>query len=181
MKSLLRKIKLIDDFNVELNISKLDFYSKLRDQVDVSSLGLFSDMGDLFSSSKNEYKGTVDYDGFKLKRKRRFFDTKMNMATLTGTYRQVSDKLIVESHINGFANVMIVFFVFALLFYSVFIGVFIFGGIGEETSFFVLPFILMHALFMFGIPYFIMRKSVKRFKYDIEREFHFIATKPLSL
>nr|WP_321224230.1 hypothetical protein [uncultured Psychroserpens sp.] len=181
MNKFLRKIKLIDDFNVELNISKAEFYSRLRDQVDESTLGLFSDVGDLFSSSKKEYKGIVNYDGFKLKRKRRFFDTKMNMATLNGTYRQISDKLIIESNINGFANVMIFVFIFALLFYSVFIAAFIFGYMGHEAPFFVIPFISIHALFMFGLPYFIMRRSVKRFKYDIEREFHFIATKPLSL
>jgi hypothetical protein len=30
---------------------------------------------------------------------------------------------------------------------------------------------------MFGVPYFMMRRGVKRLKEDLEREFHFIINK----
>jgi len=39
------------------------------------------------------------------------------------------------------------------------------------------PFLFIHAAFMFGIPYFMMRRSVKRMKHDLEREFYYM-TKP---
>ncbi|MCK8480739.1 hypothetical protein [Psychroserpens algicola] len=180
MENFLRNIKLIDDFTTEINISKSEFISRLKRQVDESSLGVFSDFGDVFSSSKNEYKGVVNYDGFKFKRKRRFFDTKMNVATVSGNYRQVSDTLIIESQITGFTGIIMFFFIFAMLIYTVFIMTFIFGTAGGDKPFYMIPFIALHALLMFGIPYFIVRRSVKRFKYDLEREFHYIASKPLN-
>nr|WP_321235557.1 hypothetical protein [uncultured Psychroserpens sp.] len=180
MESFLRKIKLIDDMTTELSISKSEFIARLSALVEESSLGLFSDLGDVFSSNRAEYKGRVDYNGFKLKRKRRFFDTKINIAIVTGTYRQVADKLVIDSKIVGFKGVMIFFFLFILLFYLLFIGTFLSNGIDSNMPTFVLPFMLVHALFMFGIPYFIMRRSVKRFKYDLEREYHYIAAKPLN-
>lgn len=178
MKEFLKKIKLIEYLTTDVEIQKTEFVSKFKQHVDEGSTGMFSDTFDVFSSSKNEYKGQVGHEGFKIKRRRKFFDTNMNLAVASGTYRQSNEKLIIETEINGFSAMMIPFYLFAIVFYSIFIGVFFMAdNIEGNGAGFALPFILIHAAFMFGIPYFIMRRSTKRMKHELEREFYFMTKK----
>ena len=175
MKELLKKLKLIDYLQTELIIQKNDFVNKLRNHVDEGSTGLFSDTFDVFSSSKNEYKGEVSFNGFKIKRRRRFFDMNMNMAVANGTYSQKDDKLIIDTEINGFHGMMIPFYIFCFIIYGVFIVGFLSADeIGGNAPGFAFPFIIIHAAFMMGIPYFIMRRSTKRLKHELEREFFYL-------
>ena len=74
MKNLLIKLKLIDYLNTELKISKSEFLRKLNLIVDEGSTNSLTDIFDVFSSSKNEYKGKVDFTKFEIRRKRKFFD-----------------------------------------------------------------------------------------------------------
>lgn len=157
MKEFLKKIKLVENLTTDIEIQKTEFVSKFRQHVDKGSTGLFSDTFDIFSSSKNEYKGQVGYGGFKIKRRRKFFDMTMNLAVASGTYQQHNEKLIIEAEINGFSGIMIPFYLFAIIFYCIFIGAFFMAdNIEGNATGFALPFIFIHAAFMFGIPYFIM-------------------------
>lgn len=122
MSDFLKKIKLMDNLNVELNISKLEFVKALRNHIEISDLGIFSD---IFSSTKKEFKGKVDNKGFILKRKRRFLDSKRNStAKALGSFKEIENKLIINSEIKGINNKMYFFIVSAIMFYSVFISVF---------------------------------------------------------
>ena len=178
MKDFLKRIKLIEHFTTEIAIPKTDFVTKFRYHVDEGSIGIFSDAFDIFSSSKNEYKGYVGFDGFKIKRRRKFFDMYTNLAVAKGTYRQDREKLIIKAEINGFSGKMIPFYLFAIVFYSIFIGVFFMtDGLEGNASGFVLPFILIHAALMFGLPYIAMRKSTKRMMHELEREFYYMTKK----
>ena len=175
MKEFLRKIKLIESLTTELSIQKNEFVKTFKENVDEGSTGFMSDSFDVFSSSKNEYKGHVGFDSFKIKRRRRFFDMNMNFAVANGTYVQKENSLIIETEINGFSGMMIPFYVFALIFYSIFIVTFSFAdNIEGNGAGFALPFIIIHAAFMFGIPYFMMRRSTKRMAHELEREFFYM-------
>ncbi|MDX1830013.1 MAG: hypothetical protein R3342_10760, partial [Lutibacter sp.] len=68
----------------EIEIPKNEFVSIFKKHVDEGSIGIFSDTFDIFSSSKNEYKGYVGLDGFKIKRRKRFFDMNMNLSVANG-------------------------------------------------------------------------------------------------
>jgi hypothetical protein len=73
---------------------------------------------------------------------------------------------------------MIPFYVFAIIFYSIFIATFFMAdSIRGDAVGFALPFIFVHAAFMFGIPYFIMRRGAKKMKHELEREFYYITKK----
>lgn len=122
MSDFLKKIKLMDNLKVELNISKLEFVKALRNHIEISDLGIFSD---IFSSTKKEFKGKVDNKGFILKRKRRFLDSKRNStAKALGSFKEIENKLIINSEIKGINNKMRFFIVSVIMFYSVFISVF---------------------------------------------------------
>ena len=177
MKQFLRTIKVVDQFTTEIEINKQDFIDRLQANVDRKELGFFSDSTDIFSSSKNDFKGIVGHEKFKIKRKRKFFDFNVNLAVAKGTYRQKGDNLLIEAEINGFTTLMIPFYVFLIIFYTIFVVSMFKVDANESNVFSVFPFILFHALFMFGLPYFFMRSSTKRLKHELEREFYYLTKK----
>lgn len=177
MSDFLRKLKLIENTTIELNISKMDFIKKFRANVEYSDLNFTPFEGfEAFSSSRFEYKGNATDRGFILKKRRKLFDTNYSFAKATGKFIEHTDKLVIETEINSFRRIMYVFLAFIILFDTFFIIGAIFGG-NNVLPFFIFPFILIHALFMIGIPYFVMRRSVKRMIYDLERDFHYWVTK----
>ncbi|WP_405568252.1 hypothetical protein [Polaribacter sp. Asnod6-C07] len=179
MEEFLRKIKLIDNFSISLNTNKNDFVTALRKNVDEDDIdSLFSSAFEIFSQSKNVFKGRANHSGFKIRKRKRFFDRQFGFAKATGNYREKDDKLIVTGQIKSWNNFMYFFFGFAILIYTVFILSFFFNANSfDDGSYIAIPFIIIHAAFMFGIPYFAMRSGLKKLKRDLEREFHFIVSK----
>ncbi|KOP36269.1 MULTISPECIES: hypothetical protein [unclassified Flavobacterium] len=172
MDNFLRKINLVKDITIELPVSKIDFTEKFRNNVDESDLGFVP--FEAFQSSKNEYKGNIDGSAFELKKRRRLFDTNYSFAEVTGSLIERNEKLIIDAEILGFKKRMIIIFAFIVLFYLIFIAGMI--SVGDDTFIF-LPFLLIHMSIMLGIPYFIIRRSVNRMAYDLERDFHYWVTK----
>ncbi|RSK45066.1 hypothetical protein [Hymenobacter rigui] len=172
MKQLLIRLGLIQYLSFRLPISAEAFYPILRHQVDIGSTQGFAMFFDILSSGSNDYVGEVRPGTFSIRRRKRFFDMSMNLATATGTYATQENGLMVTAEINGFSGVMIPFLIFALLIYSVGIGSVIFA---DGIPFFVLFFLLIHAAFMLGIPYFIMKRGTKRMAYELERDFYYLA------
>lgn len=184
MENFLKKIKLIDSFSTTLNTTKSEFTSALRNNVDEGDVdGMFSGAFEAFSSSNNKFKGSVSFNGFKIRKRRRFFEKNFGKAIATGNVREQGDTLVVNTQINAWHNFMFFFFGFITVGYIIFFGVFLNQAFSFDDGLsFVAPlFILFHAMLMFGIPYFIMRRGVKRMKQDLEREFHFILSKSNSL
>jgi hypothetical protein len=184
MENFLRKIKLIDSFSTTLNTSKSEFTSALRNNVDEADIdGLFSGVFEVFSSSKNLYKGSVNHNNFRIRKRARLFEKNIGKTIASGDLRENGESLIINTKIKGWSNYMFFFYSFLSIFYLIFIVGSFAGIFSEDSQFpiFVPIFILIHAVFMFGIPYFIMRRSVKRLKEDLEREFHYIISKSSSL
>ncbi|RZJ56169.1 MAG: hypothetical protein EOO44_00575 [Flavobacterium sp.] len=175
MTNLLHKLKLIQDLKFKLNISKTEFTKKFRENVDESNLGY--EPFEVFQSSTNHYKGNIYNNNFELKKRKRFFDTRYSFAKVTGQLVEENEHLNIEVEINAFKKRMIIFFGFLILFYLVFIIVSIFGGEVSSTPLFFLPFLMIHMCVMLGIPYFMIRRSVSKMAYDLERDFHYWVTK----
>ncbi len=175
MKKILEKIKLIDYLETELNITKTQFITNLNKIVDEGSTNSFFDFFDIFSSSKNEYKGKIEFSKFEIKRKKKFFDMNFNFPTAKGVFNQKGDILYIKTETNAFKGIMLLFFGMILLIYSIII-ISIFTNVEEDgvTALIAIPFLLIHASFMIGIPYLIMRRSVKKFKYEFERELFYL-------
>lgn len=177
MRKQLEKLKIIDYLTVELEIPKSDFIYKLKQNIDESDLSYFSNFSDIFSSSNNEYKGFVNSEGFKIKRKKRFFDTNKNIAIATGKFQTKENILIISTEINAFNKIMIPFFIFITIFYLGFVVFFSFNLFTQENNtvpFIVFPFLLLHAVLMYGIPFYMMKKSTANMKRELEREFYFL-------
>ncbi|SDK73500.1 hypothetical protein SAMN05421823_103413 [Catalinimonas alkaloidigena] len=173
----LKKLGLVDSFSTKVAISQKEFVARLRKHVDEGNTSAFSGAFDVLSSSKNEYKGHVGRSEFKIKRRKRLFEVGMS-ALAKGTFRQSGEYVVIETEVDGFKRMMIPFYVIGFIMYSVFIFSMLFMDDGNGPGSFVfLPFILFHASLMFGMPYLMMRRSVKKMKYELEREFHYMASK----
>ncbi|MBK6282596.1 MAG: hypothetical protein IPF54_07960 [Draconibacterium sp.] len=179
MNHFLEKIKLIDHLRTELDIQKEEFVKILKSKVDEGDYGLLISGFDIFSSSKNEFKGYVDCDKFKIRKRRGFFDINLNIAIAKGSFIHDKDKLVITTDINSFSGIMIAFYSFAIFIYLMLIISFFASEFNEATTddLLIIPFIIIHSTLMLGIPYLIMRSSTKRLKYDLEREFYYITKK----
>ena len=176
MTNFLKTLRLIQDMNFELPANRPDFVKALQANVDPPG----SPMRDIFSRSKHIYKGIVTYDGFDLKRKRKFFDSNMGLVTARGTFTQGDDNLTIDVQFKAFHPLFILFFIFLVLSYGMFIVMFAMAPEEGGTPAWTLPFILVHASFMFGIPYFLLRRSISMMKYNLERDFFFFIKDKLN-
>ncbi|MBL0739286.1 hypothetical protein JI750_20520 [Flavobacterium sp. GN10] len=175
MTDFLRKIHLVKDISIQLPVSKIDFIQKFRSHVDESDLSFVP--FEVLQSSRNEYKGNISNNYFELKKRRKLFDTNYSFAKVTAHFSEDNNRLNIEAEINGFRKRMLLFVGVMLAFYSIFIITSLFLTSDNSASFFVLPFLLFHMSIMLGIPYFIIRRSVKRMIYDLERDLHYWVTK----
>ncbi|MEO6175877.1 MAG: hypothetical protein ABIP27_12070 [Flavobacterium circumlabens] len=173
MNNFLRKVNLIKDITIQLPITKTEFIQKFRNYVDESDLGYVP--FEVFQSSTNEYKGNIQNNTFELKKRKKIFDTNYSFAKVIGELTQENDQLTINVEIFGFRKRMLIFVVIILLFYLVFF----LGSVsnGDVFPFFIFPFLLIHMSLMLVIPYFVIRRSVNRMAYDLERDFHYWVTK----
>lgn len=174
MKSVLERLKLVEYLTTELHIDKKIFVEKLKMYVDEGDTGIFLSSFEAFSSSKNEYKGIVTFDSFKIRRRRRLFDMSMNLAVVEGRFRQREHVLIIESTIKGFRGIFIPFVALILMFYIVSIISVFLSDIPSSMGWSFIPLIFIHASIMLGIPYFMMKRAVSRMKYELDRDFFYL-------
>jgi hypothetical protein len=179
MNEFLRKLKLIDHFTVELEVERYFFVDRLMSVVDPGDTGTLFSSFEGFSSNKKEYKGKVSDNGFEIRRRKKLFDMNMGSAIAKGKWRQKDNNLVIETEVNSFNNFFILFFVILIVIYGFGAIALLFSENSEGGSKMIalmgLPFLLLHAAFMFGIPYMVMRNSTSRMKYDLTREFHYLA------
>jgi hypothetical protein len=174
MNDLLLKIGLLDKLTFKLDTTRDEFVKRFQQNVDPDQFEFF----EMFSSSKNQYKGSITLDSFVMKRRVAFGASNFVPGSVDGTFLQRNEKLIIEANITGFSGFRMKFFLIALcIFYSVALAFTInaiFLGDGSSAPAWSIPFIFVHAAVMFGIPYFMMRSAVRKIKYDLERDIFFM-------
>jgi hypothetical protein len=139
-----------------------------------------SDFFEIFPDGKHAYKGKVNHEGFELKRKRRHFGEQISLAKSTGKFMQVGDRLEIDIEVKAFHFMMAPYFTILSIIY---LGLFVLIITGTIRGYFLYftPLIFIHALFMFGIPYFMMKRSIVSAKYDLERDLYFMAKDKLNI
>jgi hypothetical protein len=117
MNEFLRKVNLIDHLTTNLQMNRNDFVDKLSRITDEGGTGFFANPFEAFSSSENEFKGQVTYEGFELRRRATLFNN-YNMAVASGTFTESNGQLTIETEIKGFHRFIIFFYVFYPSIYS---------------------------------------------------------------
>lgn len=174
MEDFLTRLKLKHTIAIDLPIAKSEFVERFKKVVDHGTLDPFSEIFDVFSRSKNIYKGSVNLDGFRIKRKRKFFDMHMNLAIAEGRFDSKNDSVKIVGIINGFRGMMVPFYIFIIAIYLLMLSIIFFTESWNDFPFEMIPFIFLHAAFMLGLPYVMMRGSAKNLKHDLEREFYYL-------
>ncbi|WP_178985511.1 hypothetical protein [Winogradskyella helgolandensis] len=183
MEDFLRRIKLIDTFSTTLNVSRSEFISALRHNIDEGDIdGVFSGAFEAFTSSKNRYIGSVDYHSFRIRLRKRAFQR--NFRTIaSGELKEEGDFLVINTKINAWRNDLYVLMAFMVIFYLSLFTFLIWKGFLNNLGFgiFIMMLIIMHAFFVFVVPFLVLQKSVRMMKIELEREFHYIISKSSSL
>lgn len=169
MPTFLEKIGLQQSFTCELDIQQEEFVKRLKKHVDQGDLGVLFDTFDIFSSSNNEYKGTVTSKGFEIRRKAKLFAPNRSIPTAKGTFVQKDQQLLIHTSIDGLHPILFAFFFLALVIYTIVFS----SGMQDGFIFSV----TLHGLIMISIPYFIMRRGTKNLKRELEREFYYLTKK----
>ncbi|EDP95109.1 hypothetical protein U8527_12910 [Kordia algicida OT-1] len=169
MDDFLERIKVLKRKQIKLPISKSEFINRFRQNVDEGDIGMFSGTFEAFSSSKNKYKGSISSNSFKMRKRRELFDRGRNLAKITAQFRQQEDHTLIDLEIKGFHYFIIFYYVFITIFYIIFLS---FSGFLAFETFAI--FIIIHAVLMYCLPYFFMRKQTKNTAEDIEKELFFM-------
>lgn len=170
----LEKLKLVDHLTTELTVDKSKFIRNLSTIVDRRSLGLFSDTFDWFAPGNKMYKGLIGTDRFRIKRKRTVFGMTSYLPIAEGRFRQHGEKMVIETKINGFHGKIKLISIFIPIFYLFSLTMILSNGTPFGTSLLTILFFCIHAALLIGIPLIIMRASVAKLKYDLEREFNYL-------
>ena len=178
IRSLMIKIKLIDVFTTELEMSKDNFIKALKDQVEEGYIGFFSLSFDALSSSKKVFKGHVRDDNFKIRRRLAFFDMRYRHTIARGRFKQKDHKLIIETKIMGFYGIKLSLYFFLFIAIAIFLNLlfhifslFIPNNMALEEKFVVILISLLQLLILFGFPYMMYNKSMKTLKNEIIKVF----------
>lgn len=170
MTDFLKRIGLIDNFQIIMEVDKTDFIKTLASNLDEPQADFF----DVFSRSKNVYKGKIEYDQFTMKRRKRLFDSAFRSARVHGKLSAHHEKLAIDLEIHGFYKLFIPVVIVLAVFYAFGISALFFSEAQGFSGMLAAIFILVHATFMFGIPYFALRRAVSNTREDVERDLYFM-------
>ena len=174
MNDLLFKLGFADKFTIELPTTRDHFVKTLQQNIDADRFDLF----DFFKSSKNHYKGEVSYHNFLLKRRNTFSNSSFGGNRAEGYFSQRDENVVVDVKITPSNSSMIfIYFAFLIFFYIGCIIMLIVSLVKSESPIFGLwmfPFMILHAALMAGIPYYMIKRNVSKFKYDLERDLYFM-------
>ncbi len=163
---------LIDTLSLKLNCNKATFIEKFKENVEPSNLS-FSPF-EAFSGGTKLYKGNLDNSTFKIQKKQQLFNNRRQSPIATGKIIENINDIKLDIEINGITPFMKFFFVFIVFSYLFgFTILLVISFKDTNFAFLPIPFLIVHAAFMIGIPFFIIKSSVKHFKQEMEREFHF--------
>jgi hypothetical protein len=177
MTDFLKRIGLHDQFQITLPISKSDFLQTLLRNLDKPQAGFF----DLFSSSKNLYKGKIENDIFKIKRKRKWFTSSWRHLTVHGRMSSHHDQLNIDIEIKALSFFVIPLAIILLLFYGAAFSVMLIGDVPVTTKLMVAAFIIIHGIFMLAFPYIMLKKALANTRYELERDLFFMMKDKLRI
>ncbi len=166
--SFLKKIKLIEMFNLEIPLSTNDLVEKWKVVLYKDQSGF---LGDKFSN-KSRFIGEVDLQGFKCRKDFRSMNKDKVSVSAKGSFTDLAYKTKIDVTINGldlmtkiFYSLITVFF--SMLFFSMFKSDF---KVNNPNSEYALPLSLFFLILFILFGYYMMRKSMEIFKNDLERE-----------
>ena len=173
MNSFFKNIGLYDSLSLEISIQKEELIHRLWKITYKTNSTFISLIKDSTIPTRFEYRGIIDEGGFILKRRRHFFDINMSYPVMRGklTGNDDTTSVFIEFRppiFQVFTPVLIVFFSLLLI-------------VNVEDRDLNFLFIVIPAIIVIS-QYFVLKREIRRGKYDFERELTHITQKhPLSI
>ncbi|RLJ33479.1 hypothetical protein CLU97_2962 [Chryseobacterium sp. 7] len=170
MNSFFKSIGLYNNLSVDLDINSTELIQRLWKITYKTNNTFISWEKDSSIPTRFEYRGMIESNHFKIRRRARLFDMNKNNPIFQGT---ISDK-------NGKSSVAIEFFpswlqILNWFFILCFCSILIFANTrGDQKDF---MFVVI-AVAITVTQYFILKRGISRGKYEFERELIYITQKP---
>lgn len=162
MDNFLKKIKLAEDFNLKLDISKTEFSNKLSKITAPESV-----FATLFKNKDKLFIGSFDSNNISVRPRGRTGNSNYSYAAqLIAKHSGNSQKVTLEGTIQISKKYFLMMLVPALFYFAVVIPLFAI----QTHSLTMLAVILVQFIFMIGIFYFMLRKAVSISKVYFEKE-----------
>lgn len=168
MISFYKSIGLYDSLTLRMEMDQSDFTEGLRKIIYKTNTTFLSLVPDNGIPTRFEYRGMINQDDFTIKKRFHLFDSYAFHALIKGKISKENNKTLVTiTFIPLFSHLFALLFIFII---SILTSL---DLIKENSNFLfaVLPFIVIILL------YFKLKRSLKKGKYDFERELYFIARK----
>lgn len=172
MTEFLKHIKLIDTFIIELPIDIKELVKKIQNFIDDDNYDILEG----FRNTEKKFKGKINKKGFRIRKKLSYSNnTKVN-AIANGKFKEQNGKTKIEIEIIGFDTFFKIFYCILIFFWGVFIFAILKHLINEKLNPLEIgiPVMFLFILSFTILPYFQMKRSVKKMRYDLEREFYYL-------
>jgi hypothetical protein len=172
MTEFLNRIKLTDNFVIELPIDLKDLVKKIEHFVDEDNYDILEG----FHNTKKQFKGKINKKGFKIRRKLGISNNPKVDTIANGKFKELNGKTEIEIKIIGFDTFFKIFYSFLFFFWTILIfalGMFLKNGNPNQSEFGI-PVMFLFMLSLTILPYFQMKKGVEKMRYDLEREFYYL-------
>lgn len=168
MNSFFKNIGLYDSLSLKISIHKEELIHRLSKITYETNSTFISLIRDSTIPTRFEYRGIIRENNFILKRRRRFFDINMNYPLMKGKLSDDHDETTVfiefiPSFFQIFTLVLLVFFSLLLI-------------INIENKDLNFLIIVIPAIIIIS-QYFVLKREIRKGRYDFERELTYIAQK----
>lgn len=159
---------LTERITTSLPINRVEFVRRLELLTESGNTTVLSDFMDNFSKSDKKFKGKIDLNEFKIKKRRKLFDTNFNCAVANGEIKENKDSLMIEIEIDGFANSKYLLFPVFLISLVFFLTIF-FSDSKIDSS--IISSFLKTVIFISIIYILLLKQNVKLLKDELENDF----------
>ncbi|MCT2409724.1 hypothetical protein NZD88_19405 [Chryseobacterium antibioticum] len=176
MSSFYKSIGLYDRFNFDIEMDQSEFIESLKKITYKTNTTFISLVPDNGIPTRFEYRGEVNEDYFLIKRRCRFFDSNIVVPVIRGTFSQQDGKKQIKIELFP-SKIHIISLTFIFLFFLIII--LNINSVLKENE--ELIFSSLIPLIIIISHYFTLKTSIKRGKYDFERELNFLIKKKKSV
>lgn len=170
MNIIFNKFNLIDNRTLEYEINQSEFMNRLRVNTVTENISFFG-FFDFLDFSNKLYFGEINQNEFRIRKRNKLF-SKHNFAVTYLKLRNRNGKTLIDITTKGYNLYMSIWYTFAI-FFIIFIN---FIAI-KDGQYQMLLITLLFTLFFLGFPIFMMKKRLKSFISELERDLYFICKK----
>ena len=172
----LRTLKLIDDVHAEIEMQEVDFLSAIDSELDSEPVNFKDKFIDTYNTHKKGYIGFAKNGILSISRRATGYNGNLGRIEAKGTYEQIGDRIIIKAKILGLNSTMKILGIGLALIYALIFYTFLSDASPNKlhVMMILIPVSIIYGLMLLGIPYFMAKKNVSMFKFDLEREFYYL-------